>query len=220
MGIVQRVQRAKVVGYLPEERHGLYSAAFQEALAARLDADHPTGPPPSAPAHRAVATRRQAETGVADAEGLEATTRERRGQRVRDGLDGRAPPFSTATVVAFRPRPRDGDRRLVARTLEVAKESGRFSPKAGRAALESRPLWGAGRGEDPSNVLGPALRQAVSGRARQQGRGRAQLAGADGGGSGGGTGRRPPEPQRGLGPGRSGGPNPGGCSPSWAPGMP
>ena len=40
-----------------------------------------------------------------------------------------------------------------------------------RAALDSSPLWGAGRVEDTYNLLGHALRKAVGVIARQQGRG-------------------------------------------------
>jgi len=40
-----------------------------------------------------------------------------------------------------------------------------------RAALDSSPLWGAGRVEDTYNLLGHALRKALSVIARQQGRG-------------------------------------------------
>jgi hypothetical protein len=38
-----------------------------------------------------------------------------------------------------------------------------------RAALDSRPWWGAGQVEDPDNLLGHALRKAVGVLARQQG---------------------------------------------------
>jgi transposase len=39
-----------------------------------------------------------------------------------------------------------------------------------RAALDSSPLWGAGRVEDTSNLLGHALHRAVGVITRQQGR--------------------------------------------------
>src|SRR4030095_11394682 len=53
----------------------------------------------------------------------------------------------------------------------LAATSGAFGPRQLRAALESRPLWGAGRVEDTYNLLGHALRKAVGVIARQQGRG-------------------------------------------------
>src|SRR3712207_7167135 len=39
-------------------------------------------------------------------------------------------------------------RSLVERTVEVAAQQGGFSPRQLRAALDSSPLWGAGRVED------------------------------------------------------------------------
>jgi transposase len=148
--IVKRVHRAKLFVFLREERHVRFSAAFQEELAQLLYDDHPKGHPPIPPAQLALATLLQAYTGVSDDEVIEATTRDRRWQLVLDCLDCSEPPFSKATLVAFRQRliAHDGDRRLIERRLEVATDSGRFSPKALRAALDSSPLWGAGRVED------------------------------------------------------------------------
>jgi Transposase domain (DUF772) len=48
------------------------------------------------------------------------------------------------------------DRRLIERTIEVAAQSQAFGSRALRAALESSPLWGAGRVEDTSNLVGHA----------------------------------------------------------------
>jgi transposase len=176
--IVRLVHRAKLFVFLREQRHVLCSVAFQEELAALWYADRPKGRPPIPPAQLALATLLQAYTGVSDDEVIEATTMDRRWQLVLDCLDCREPPFSKATLVAFRQRliAHDGDRRLIERTLEVAKESGLFSPTALRAALDSSPLWGAGRVEDTYNLLGHALRKAVSVLARQQGRGLADMA--------------------------------------------
>ena len=70
----------------------------------------------------------------------------------------------------------DLDRRLLERTIELATARGGFSPRALRAALDSSPLGGAGRVEDPYNLLGHALRTALGVIARQQGRGLADLA--------------------------------------------
>jgi hypothetical protein len=68
------------------------------------------------------------------------------------------------------------DRRLIERTLELAERDGGFSPRAPRAALDSSPLWGAGRVEETYNLLGHALRKALSVIARQQGWGLAAVA--------------------------------------------
>jgi hypothetical protein len=61
------------------------------------------------------------------------------------------------------------DRRLLERTLEVGAASGTFGVRQLRAALDRRPWWGAGRVEDPDNLLGHALHKAVGMLARQQG---------------------------------------------------
>jgi len=63
------------------------------------------------------------------------------------------------------------DRRLVERTIEVATATKGFGHRALRAALDSSPLWGAGRVEDTYNLLGHALRKALGVIARQQGPG-------------------------------------------------
>ncbi len=180
--IMRRIHRAKLFVFLREQRHQLFTPDFQDELARELYADKPKGHPPIPPAQLALATVLQAYTGVSDDEVIEATTMDRRWQLVLDCLDCVQPPFSKATLVAFRQRliAHDMDRRLVERTLEVAQASGLFSPKALRVALDSSPLWGAGKVEDTYNLLGHALRKAVSVLARQQGRGLAEMATAVG----------------------------------------
>jgi hypothetical protein len=176
--IVRRIHRAKLFVFLREQRHQLFTPEFQDELARDLYADKPKGHPPIPPAQLALATLLQAYTGVSDDEVIEATTMDRRWQLALDCLDCTEPPFSKATLIAFRQRliAHEGDRRLVERTLEVAQASGLFSPKALRVALDSSPLWGAGKVEDTYNLLGHALRKAVSVLARQQGRGLAEMA--------------------------------------------
>src|SRR5207253_5791420 len=63
------------------------------------------------------------------------------------------------------------DRRLVERTVALyTSQHGAASGRQLRAALDSSPLWGAGRVEDTYNLVGHALRKAVGVLARQQGR--------------------------------------------------
>lgn len=176
--IVRRIHRAKLFIFLREQRHRLFAPEFQRELALLLYAASPKGRPPTPPAQLALATILQAYTGVSDDEVIEATTMDRRWQLVLDCLDCSAPPFSKATLVAFRQRliAHAADRRLIERTLEVARASGAFSPQALRVALDSSPLWGAGKVEDTYNLLGHALRTALSVLARQQGRGLADVA--------------------------------------------
>ena len=92
-------------------------------------------------------------------------------------LDCEEPPFSKGTLVGFRKVliEHDLDARLVDRTVEVAEQKGGFGSRKLRAALDSSPLWGAGRVEDTYNLLGHALRKALDVIARQQGRGPAEV---------------------------------------------
>ncbi|SRR5260221_697579 len=62
------------------------------------------------------------------------------------------------------------DRRLIERTIEIASHSQAFGSRALHAALDSSPLWGAGRVEDTYNLMGHALRKVMRVVADQQGR--------------------------------------------------
>lgn len=183
-GIIRRIRRAKLFVFLREQRHRLFDKPFQEELG-RVYADSALGQPPIPPAQLALALLLQAYTGVSDDEVIEATTMDRRWQLVLDCLDVEEPPFSKGTFVAFRGRliAASLDRRLVERTLELyAKHHGVPSSRQVRVALDSSPLWGAGRVEDTYNLLGHALKKALSVLGRQQGRGLtavAHAAGAD-----------------------------------------
>ena len=161
--IVKRIRRAKLFIFLREHRHDVFDPAFQEELAS-LYQDSARGQPPVAPALLAQATILQAYTGASDDEVIEASLMDRRWQLVLDCLDTQEAPFSKGTLIAFRQRLIEAnmDRRLIERTLEVAKQTGAFGAGALRAALDSSPLWGAGRVEDTYNLLGHALRKADS----------------------------------------------------------
>jgi IS5 family transposase len=169
--IIQRIRRAKLFVFLRQYRHTLLADPFQQELLT-LYKDQPQGHPPVPPAQLALATLLQAYTQVSDDEVIEATTMDRRWQLVLDCLDCETPPFSKGTLVVFRQRliARQLDRRLLERTVEIAAASGAFGPRQLRAALDSSPLWGAGRVEDTYNLLGHTLRKAVGVIARQQGR--------------------------------------------------
>jgi hypothetical protein len=87
-------------------------------------------------------------------------------------IDTEETPFSKGTLVAFRGRLIEGqmDRRLIERTIELAGHTQEFGVRALRAALDSSPLWGAGRVEDTYNLIGHALKKILSVVAEQQGR--------------------------------------------------
>src|SRR5579859_6118504 len=174
--IVRRIRRAQLFIFLRTQRHVLFDVAFQEELATLFE-DRPQGHPPVPPALLALVTVLQAYTRASDAEAVEAAVMDRRWQLVLDCLDCADAPFSTGTLVAFRERliAAEMDRRLIERTVEVAKQTKGFGHRQLRAALDSSPLWGAGRVEDTVNLLGHALRKAVRMLARHQGREVAQV---------------------------------------------
>jgi hypothetical protein len=106
------------------------------------------------PARLALATILRAYAKVSDDEVIEATVMDRRWQLVLDCMGAEEPPFSKGTLVGFRKRltGKDLDRRLVERTVELAAQTKGFGARAPRAALDSSPLWGAGRVEDTLNL--------------------------------------------------------------------
>ena len=169
--IVKLIKRAKLFVFLREIRHLLFDQAFQEELAL-MYAQATKGHPPVPPAQLALTTILQAYTGASDAEAIEALTMDRRWQLVVDCLDCEQAPFSQATLVRFRQALiiHRLDRRLIERTVELAGETKKFGARQLRAALDSSPLWGAAKVEDTYNLLGHALRKALSVIARQQGR--------------------------------------------------
>jgi transposase len=170
--VIKAVRRARLFVFLREHRHELFDEQFQAELAGAY-ADSPKGQPPVPPAQLALATIVQAYTGVSDDEVIEATVMDRRWQLVLDCMGAEEPPFSKGTLVGFRKRLilHDLDRRLVERTVEVAMRTKGFGARALRAALDSSPLWGAGRVEDTLNLMGHALRKALGVIAVLQGRG-------------------------------------------------
>jgi len=144
-------------------------------VAAAGGADSPKGQPPVPPAQLALATILQAYAGVSDDEVIEATVMDRRWQLVLDCMDADRPAFAKGTLVGFRARliEQDLDRRLVERTVALAETTKGFGARALRAALDSSPLWGAGRVEDTINLMGHALRKALGVIAVLQGWGQA-----------------------------------------------
>jgi hypothetical protein len=172
--VIKAVRRAKLFVFLRQHRHELFDEQFQAELA-QAYADSPKGQPPVPPAQLALATILQAYAGVSDDEVIEATVMDRRWQLVLDCMSAGEPPFSKGTLVGFRKRliETNLDRRLIERTVELAAATGGFGARALRAALDSSPLWGAGRVEDTFNLMGHALRKALGVIAAVQGWGQA-----------------------------------------------
>ena len=89
---------------------------------------------------------------------------DKRWPMVLDCLGAEQPPFSQGTLFNFRMRliAHNLDKTLLDRTVALAETTGGFGARQLRAVLDSTPLFGAGRVEDTLNLLGHALRKAVS----------------------------------------------------------
>jgi hypothetical protein len=186
--VVAKIRRAKLFVFLRRHRHELFDDAFQAELGT-IFKDSPRGQSPVSPAQLALATILQAYTRVSDEEVIEATRLDGRWQLVLDCLERETVPFGKATFQRFRDAliAHELDRRLIERTVAVAEQSGDFGSRRLRAALDSSPLWGAGRVEDTYNLIGHALHKAMGVIARQEGWDLTALAHAAGAGLVGGS---------------------------------
>jgi Transposase DDE domain len=111
----------------------------------------------------------QGYVGASDAEAVELSMVDLRWQMVLNCLGAATPPFSQGGLLAFRERmiAHEMDRVLLDRTVALVRSGamtdaeGRSVSKALRAAIDSRPLAGAGKVEDTINLLGHAARSIV-----------------------------------------------------------
>ena len=129
--LLKRVSKTrKLFGFLRTYRSQLFNEAYQEELAS-MYRDTGEGREPVAPALLAMATLLQAYANVSDAEAVDLSVVDARWQMVLGVLDADEPPFSQAALHAFRERliAHDMDRRLLERTVELAKETGAFDFK-------------------------------------------------------------------------------------------
>jgi DDE family transposase/transposase-like protein DUF772 len=175
--IAARTQKArKFFVFLRMIRHELLDAAFQTTLAQSYHAA-PGGKAPVEAGVLALATLLQAYCNVGDREAVERTVMDKRWQLVLDCLGAEQPPFSQGTLFHFRLRliQHNLDKTLLERTVALAEQTGGFGARQLRAALDSTPLFGAGRVEDTFNLLGHALRKAVGLAAKELGRSAAAL---------------------------------------------
>ena len=160
--VVKRIRKAKLFVFLRQIRHELFDSDFQLELAT-IFKDSSVGLCPVPPAQLALFIILQAYTGVSDDEAIEAIEMDRRWQIVLDCLDCEKAPFGKGTLVRFRALliSKSFDRRLIEKTIEMAKIRGGYNSYSLKIALDSSPLWGAARVEDTYNLLGHALRKAL-----------------------------------------------------------
>ena len=160
--------------FLREIRAELFDDAFQAELAAVYQ---PRGTAPVPPALLAMVMLLQAYDQVGDAEAVVTARVDQRWQLVLGCLGASTAPFSQGVLVKFRERmiAHDLDRKLLTRTIELAKRTGKFGWQHLQAALDSSPLLGAGRIEDTWNLIGRALSAVVTCAAKAVDRPRAQV---------------------------------------------
>jgi hypothetical protein len=146
--------------FLWEIRGELFGAEFQDELAASYQ---PRGQEPCPPALLAMVMLLQRYDGLSDADAVDAAENDRRWQLVLGTLGQDQAPFGQGSLVRFRARAvsNDLDKRLVDRTVELAKTTGGFGWKQLRVALDSSPLHGTGRVEDTWNLIGRAMTKVV-----------------------------------------------------------
>jgi len=165
--LLKRLGRVrKLLGFLRVHRHELFNDVFQADLASMY---RTTGAGKDAlpPAMMAMAMLVQGYLGISDAEMIELTVVDLRVQMVLGCLGAEEPPFSQGALQEFRDRliAADMDRRLLERTVELAKRTKAFDyrklPQTLRVAIDSSPLEGAGRVEDTFNLLAHAARNVV-----------------------------------------------------------
>jgi hypothetical protein len=165
--LLKRLDRVrKLLGFLRLHRHELFDDAFQDELAAMYRTTG-AGKQARPPAMMAMATLVQGYLGISDAEMIELTVVDLRVQMVLGCLGAEQPPFSQGALQEFRDRliAADLDRRVLERTVELAKTTKAFDPRklptTLRVAIDSSPLEGAGRVEDTFNLLAHAARNVV-----------------------------------------------------------
>src|SRR5499433_142581 len=168
--VVRTRKTRKFFVFLRERRHEILDADFQHALAQSYSPEL-GGKAPVEAGLLALATLLQAYCHVGDRDAVELTVMDKRWQMVLDCLGAEQPPFSQSTLWNFRMRlmAHNLDKILLERTIALAEQTGGFGARQLRAALDSTPLFGAGRVEDTLNLLGHALRKAVGLSARELG---------------------------------------------------
>ena len=166
--LLKRLGRTrKLFAFLRLHRREIFDEGFQRELES-MYRDSGAGKEPVTPALMAMAALLQGYAGSSDAETVELTVVDLRWQMVLDVLGAEEPAFSQGAFQEFRQRliRTDLDRRLLERTVEVARKTMAYDPrklpKTLRVAMDSSPIEGAGRVEDTVNLLGHAARKVIA----------------------------------------------------------
>jgi hypothetical protein len=169
--VLKRCKKQKLWGFLRTNQHLILDDALRAELSQMYSSSGP-GRPPVAPEILAVALLLQVGFGVPDHEVPTLTAVDARWQVVLGCLGRTEPLFSQGTVFNFRERARGNGlmRKLLDRTVDLARETRGVDHKRLRAIIDSSPLLGAGRVEDTFNLLGRALRELVEVSAAEVGR--------------------------------------------------
>lgn len=166
--LLKRLKKRPFYGFLRRIRHELFNDAFQNELSAMYAEEEAVGGRPGLPpAFLAMVVLLQAYTGLSDGDAVDAAIVDLRWLLVLgllNAAEDAGAPYSQGTLVNFRARlmAHGLDRRLLERTVELAKETGEFGYKNLRLALDSSPLFTAGRVEDAFNLLGHAARKVIA----------------------------------------------------------
>lgn len=161
--VINKLERTgRFFAFLREVRAELFDDAFQAELE-RAGYGTPRGQKPLPPAMLAMVTLLQAYTQTSDAEAVVCAELDLRWKLVLGTLGQEDAAFGQGSLPRFRERmiAHDLDRRLLDRTVELAKKQGGFGWQMLKAALDSSPLLGAGRVEDTWNLIGRAMRHLV-----------------------------------------------------------
>jgi Transposase domain (DUF772) len=156
----------KLFAFLREYRHELFDDAFQAELE-EMYRQTGQGQSPRPPAMMCMGLLLQAYLQTSDAEAVRLSATDRCWQAVLGTIEEEEgqTAFSQGGLQQFRERlmATEMDRRLLERTVELAKRTKGFDPKRTpktlRVGVDSRPLEGAGRVEDTINLLGHAGRK-------------------------------------------------------------
>jgi hypothetical protein len=159
--VAERLRRSsKFYRFLWEIRGQLFADGFEDELIASYQ---PRGQDPCPPALLAMVMLLQRYEGLSDARAVDAAENDRRWQLVLGTLGDDKAPFGQGSLVRFRMRviAHDLDKKLLDRTVELAKKTGAFGWQKLRVSLDSSPLQGAGRVEDTWNLIGRAMSKVV-----------------------------------------------------------